>query len=109
MRWRQDRNTGEFVPIDNAARRASGTAIHGDIESFVSPVDGSVITDRKQLREHNIRNDVVNSAEFSQEWLIKKATERQDFFDGKLSKEDTRARKEMLNEKINRAEQGLPY
>ncbi len=42
----------------------NGAAVHGDIESFVSPVDGSVISDRKQLREHNIRNNVVNTAEF---------------------------------------------
>jgi hypothetical protein len=68
MRWRQSLNeeTGkyEFIPVDDAARRHSGgSAIHGDIQSFVSPVDGSVISDRKQLREHNKRNNVVNLAE----------------------------------------------
>lgn len=87
----------------------AGAAIHGDIEPFVSPVDGTVISDRKQLREHNKRNDVVNSQEFSQQWLDKKAKERQDFFDGKLSRKETQARKEQLNETINRAEKGLPY
>ena len=114
MRWRQKYNkaTGKstFIPIDgSAAMHDAGAAIHGDIEPFVSPVDGTVISDRKQLREHNKRNDVVNSQEFSQQWLDKKAKERQDFFDGKLSRKETQARKEQLNETINRAEKGLPY
>jgi hypothetical protein len=68
MRWVQRLNeeTGkyEFIPVDDAARQNSmGLAIHGDIKAFVSPVDGSVISDRKGLREHNKRNNVVNLAE----------------------------------------------
>ncbi len=57
MRWRQDRITGKLIPTDEAAaRRDAGAAVHGDITPFVSPVDGTVISDRKQLREHNKRN-----------------------------------------------------
>ena len=99
MRWRQDRVTGKLIPIDAAAhKRSMGAAIHGDIESFVSPVDGTVITDRRQLAEHNKRNNVVNSAEFSPEFLAKKAQERADFFTGKHSKKETLARKSEIYE-----------
>ena len=105
----KETQTSEFIEIGRSEQNLPGAAIHGDIQAFVSPVDGTIISDRKQLREHNTRNGVVNSAEFSQGWLDKKARERQDFFDGKLSKEEHRARKEDLNERINRAEQGLPY
>jgi len=113
MRWRQKydpvTDTSSFVPVDEAARASSGHFVQGDIESFVSPIDGSVISDRAQLRAHNARHKVVNSAEFSPEWLTKKAKERQDFFEGKHSKEETLARKQELHEKIVRAERGLPY
>jgi hypothetical protein len=70
-------------------------AIHGDIESFVSPVDGSVISDRKALREHNKRNNVVNSAEF--EGIKQQVT-------GEHTPAQTYARKQEMNEILNRAE-----
>jgi hypothetical protein len=92
MRWRQCRETGEFIPIDEAARASAGSAIHGDIQSFVSPVDGSVISDRHQLREHNKRNNVVNAAEFDGQ---QKAPE------GRTRQEVQRDR-ERINETINK-------
>ena len=109
-RYIQHPVTHKLVPADEYIRpNMDASPIHGDIEPFVSPIDGSVISDRKQLREHNKRHDVVNAAEFSPQWYAKKAKERQDFFDGKLSKEEHRARKQGLYDKIIRAEQGLPY
>jgi hypothetical protein len=91
MRWRQDAKTGEFIPIDEAARASTGSAIHGDIQSFVSPVDGSVISDRHQLREHNKRNNVVNAAEFDGQ---KQApTDR--------SRQEIQRDRERINESIN--------
>jgi len=105
MRWRQCRHTGEFIPVDEAARQQSrSAAVQGDIQSFISPVDGSVITDRKQLREHNKRNGVVNSAEYSPEYYARKAKEREDFYAGKTSAAETRARRVEMYEHMVRAE-----
>jgi hypothetical protein len=109
MRWRQSLNeeTGkyEFIAVDDAARRHSGgSAIHGDIQSFVSPVDGSVISDRKQLREHNRKHGVVNTAEFSQDFLDKKKAERDRFYTGEKTSEEKRARGMEINEIINHLE-----
>ena len=56
--------SSEFVEIVSQGS-GSSAAIHGDIDSFVSPIDGTVISDRKQLREHNKRNGVVAASEFS--------------------------------------------
>ena len=53
-----------------------------DIDPFVSPVDGSVVSSRSTLRAHNDRNDVVNFHEFDGHWE-KKAKERADFMNGK--------------------------
>tara|TARA_R100000951_G_scaffold94196_1_gene82882 strand:- start:11 stop:319 length:309 start_codon:yes stop_codon:yes gene_type:complete len=66
-RYRQvikEDGTSEFIEIGTSRPTNHSATIQGDIESFVSPVDGSVITDRKQLRLHNERNNVVNTAEF---------------------------------------------
>lgn len=43
----------------------SGPAVIGDIEPFVSVVDGSVISSRRDLRNHNARNNVVNTADLA--------------------------------------------
>lgn len=106
MRWRQKINedgTSEFIPIDASAKKASGGHfIHGDIESFVSPVDGSVISDRRQLDDHNKRNNVVNAGEFSPEFYAQKAKERADHHQGRSSKQETQARKEAIHEIIER-------
>ena len=61
--WRD----GELIEIDldkareiRRARRASANVL-GDIpEPFTSPVDGSVITSRADLREHNKRLGVID-------------------------------------------------
>ena len=93
-----------MIPIDEAARRATAGYVHGDIESFVSPVDGSVITDRKQLREHNKRNNVVNAGEFTPEFYERKAKERANFYQGKHAKKESLERKQEIYETIIRAE-----
>lgn len=50
-----------------------------DIEPFVSTIDGTVITGRAALREHNKRHDVTNAADYKNEWA-QKAKERAEFF-----------------------------
>ena len=47
-----------------------------DIEPFVSPVDGTHISSRSRLREHNERNNVVNFHEFDGVWEEKAAERR---------------------------------
>ena len=107
-RWRQvwDEQTqkSEFVPIDDAARARSGMAIHGDITPFVSPVDGSIIGDRKQLREHNIRNNVVHASEFEQPEYQKLRKDRERVFTGERTKEQIRRDRVEIYETIERLE-----
>lgn len=50
-----------------------------DIEPFKSPVDGTIVTGRRSLREHNLRNNVTNAADFKGEWESA-AKERAKFF-----------------------------
>lgn len=119
MRWRQvfNEQTGksEFVPVDETALKADISAgkivppCPAGFEPFRSIVDGSIIRDHKDLAAHNKRNNVVNTAEFSPEFIERKAREREDFFAGKVSKEEQYARKQKMHEMIIRAEQGLPY
>jgi len=42
--------------------------IMGDIESFVSPIDRTIIHGRSTLREHNKRHDVTNASDFTETW-----------------------------------------
>jgi len=105
-RYIQHPITYKLIPADEYVRpKEAGTAaVHGDIQSFVSPVDGSVITDRKQLREHNRKNNVVSADEFSPEHYAKKKQERDDFFQGRRSREETFNRKQEIYNNMIRAE-----
>lgn len=57
---------GEVVWTDpeySATASGSSATILGDIPDFISPVDGTLVSGRAALREHNKRNDVVNTAD----------------------------------------------
>ncbi len=107
-RYRQVINedgSSTFVPLDEAAiRRDAGHSIHGDIEPFRSPVDGSVISDRKQLREHNKKHGVVNAEEFSPEFYERKAKERARLYTGERTKEEVLKNRREIYEVINHLE-----
>ena len=54
--------------VDVIPDRQDTKAVHGfipDIADFVSPVDGSIVRGRAGLREHNIRNNVVNTLDLA--------------------------------------------
>ena len=112
MRWRQCRETGKLIPIDEqAARRdhseGKGTLIVRDnFEPFRSVVDGSIIRTHRDLEAHNKRNKVTNIADFGPEFIEKAAKKREDA--GKRSKEETLKVRQHLYEQILRAENGLP-
>jgi hypothetical protein len=53
-----------------------------DIEPFKSPVDGSIVTGRAALREHNLRNNVTNTADYKNEWA-EAAKKRENFRTGR--------------------------
>ena len=107
-RWRQkfNKETGkhELVPVDDAARKADGIAVHGDIEPFRSPIDGTVISDRKQLREHCKRHGVVPAAEFSPEFYARKAKERERLYNGERTRQEIQRDRMRINEIINQHE-----
>jgi hypothetical protein len=73
-----------MVPAHEYQRpKTESHAIWDDLDSFVSPVDGSVISDRGQLAEHNKRNGVVSADNFGPEFQAKKAAERHETLHGK--------------------------
>lgn len=121
MRWRQTRDengNSVFIPMDEAAAKHDGVTlsesdrehshfVHGDIAAFVSPVDGTVISDRKQLDEHNRRNNVVNASEMTGHWE-RAAKERERIASGNLTRGERHEIRREIYENTVRAERGLP-
>ena len=104
-RYIQDPVTHKLDPADSYCRpKTFSHSIHGDIEAFVSPVDRSVISDRKSLREHNIRNNVVSTSEFDSATLQKQEKERKRILSGEHTRQETLARKQEMYETIIRQE-----
>jgi len=56
----------------HAAATSRSAYIMKPIEEFKSNVDGSIISDRKQLADHNKRNGVTNSADYSESYMNNK-------------------------------------
>lgn len=102
-KWVQNPTTGKLVPAEEVDWDRYSTLpsqhIMDDIEPFISPVDGTVVTSRSRLREHNARNGVVNYHEFDGEWE-KVAAKRQAVAEGR----DPEAKKDRLNDIIRSVE-----
>jgi len=79
-RYIQDPTTGKLVKASEYDRPTPAieyAAVHGDFDSFVSPIDHSVIDDRGKLREHNKRHGVTNAADYSPEYLASRRKQAQ--------------------------------
>lgn len=104
-RYIQDPITNRLVPADEYYRPSSrSAAVSDDIEAFVSTVDGTVISSRSGLREHNKRHNVVTAAEYGGHVDKEAKQRRDDHYLGKHSKQEKLARKREIYETINRME-----
>ncbi len=104
MRWRQDHLTGEMIPIDAAARAHEGHYIRGEIADFISPIDGTIVSGRKQREEHCRKHGVRPAEEYPPEHYERAAKKRADFFNGVRTRAETQAQRENINEVINHLE-----
>lgn len=71
-RYIQDPITHKLIPAAKYQAQEEGAnapVVHGDMDSFVSPIDGTLIDDRGKLRRHNAAHGVTNSADYSPEYL----------------------------------------
>jgi hypothetical protein len=77
--WVQDPKTGKLVPKEEYVRESRTSAyIQGDIDAFISPIDGSTIDDRGKLRRHMAEHGVTNSQDYSPAFLLDRSKKRDD-------------------------------
>ena len=89
--------SGKLIPKEEFQREEPASpAIHGDIDPFVSPVDGSVISDRAHLRAHNKRHNVTNVADYGHGWFERKGKDKYREQQGATTKQ-RRERREAIN------------
>ena len=105
MRWRQviDKETGKstMVPMDRDAMKhdsAAGIVVRGQFDAFKSPLDGTIINTQRQYDEHCRRHNVVPAAEFSPDFLSRKAEERARLYKGEHTPSEKLARKREIYE-----------
>ena len=96
--WVQHPITYELIPKEQYVRPKIFHSIHGEIEAFVSPVDGTVISSRKQLAEHNHRHGVVSVADMGNEGQSTRQ-QREDYYAGRPH--DTERRKDAIKHAVD--------
>ena len=77
--WIQDPITGKLIPRDEYVRPCLNetASVLPALEAFVSPIDGQLITDRGQLRRHNAKHGVTNSADYSDSFIAERKRRRE--------------------------------
>lgn len=96
-RYRYDPKTKEMVEIP-PRRPVAGVTIMPDIQPFVSPITGKVISGRAALREHNKMHNVTNVADYNKpggEW-DRAAAERARFYSGDPSYDSGRRKEHLI-------------
>jgi hypothetical protein len=89
-RYRYNPATKEMEQINLDPRAGNrGVLVCADITPFKSVVDGTVISGRRALREHNKRNDVTFTEDFKGDWE-RKAKERARMYGGDATFDRTR-------------------
>jgi len=105
MRWKQVYNKNlakyELIPVGEAAHRGDHHFIQDDFHPFISPIDKTVVSGRRQYAEHCKKHDVVNAAEFGPEHYAQKARERADHYEGRTTRAEQIRRRENIHEIIN--------
>jgi hypothetical protein len=89
-RFVQCRHTGKLIEVSKdyvQPREQHGVHILPDIEAFKSPVDGTVVSSRSKLREHNRRNNVVQTKELEGEGREARREREKLFTGGKYDRE----------------------
>ena len=75
--WVQDPITGKLIPKEEwSGQRAGGVAIQGDIDPFISPIDGRTISSRSHLRAHNSQHGVTDSRDYSKDFMRDRSDKR---------------------------------
>ena len=92
--------TGKFVEKKQYLANHSA-AVH-TMEPFVSPVDGSVISDPAALRAHNIKHGVTDRRDYGPDWFDRKRGE----LEAKRMGQDPVSKKERI-ELLKRATQHI--
>ena len=92
--WRQDATTGKLVEVTRSRSANKAAHVRDDIQSYVSPIDGSIISSRSREREHNKRHGVSNDLDS----LKEKAGDYQKRREAPETKEYRNQRKRDINE-----------
>jgi hypothetical protein len=100
-----DSETLKLVPKEEfySRQRVGAPCVHGDIDSFVSPVDGSIIGSRSDLREHNKKHGVTDMRDYGENYFQKKQAEREAILSGK-SRSERQGRIDAIQEAIYKSE-----
>lgn len=85
--WIQDPDTGELIPREEYMAHKYNDKIdthyvQGDIESFVSPIDKSVISDRGKLRRHMKQHGVTMQSDYGKDYWEKANKRRNEIMTG---------------------------
>lgn len=86
---------------EEAQRALDAPMVMRDIETFVSPVDGSVISDRGQLRAHNKKHGVTNVRDYGDGYFDRNGREMHKRRQGNTEKDKT-GRREAIRESLHK-------
>lgn len=94
--------THKLIPRSQPTVSVDAPLVMKPHEDFVSPIDGKVISSRRQLADHNKRHGVTNSADYSEEYMVDRARSRNAAGDKYLK--DTRRQEvtHMVDQILNR-------
>lgn len=96
-RFRYNEETKQMEEMGDVTQFRDAALVMGDIEPFVSPVDGTVISSRSHLREHMRQHGLAHVSDFDAPggYWDKKRQARADYLAGKTNPDSKRRKQQM--------------
>lgn len=105
--FKQDPDTGDFLTLaeweekhGKEQRRSTVRGLGSDIDAFVSPIDGQIVSGRAALREHNKKHGVTNIADYSEGHFEKSGKQLAKQARGQTA-EDKKERCQLIDKTLN--------
>jgi hypothetical protein len=108
-KYRYNAETKEMEEITDGPKYVGGI-IMGDIEPFISPVDGSCISSRSVLRDHMRQHGLAYTDDYNKPggFWEKKQKARADYLAGRVNP-DSKARKSQMSDAFEHLRNKMRY
>lgn len=102
--WNEDLKKHEMIEVDSGGKMPRSHFIHDDFKPFVSPIDQTVVSGRRQYDDHCRKHNVMNAAELDEGHFKQRKKAKDDHYQGARSRQEIQKSREHIHQVMEQME-----